>query len=161
MIASPDNRGHSSFNFDDTVIIDLDPSDRNWELVDALQVKERAARICDHPYHVNCQLYMSLTSKAKSHGKHIDIADVFHWQQAGKTDFMVWEDGKKYTYTLLPGDCVFIPAGVQHDTLPRSPRFGLSIGIFPSPYEGGPTPNKTQEEIIAEFADKKDYTNVI
>ena len=99
-----------------TLILDLDPTPRNMQLFDTLRIKERAEGMCLHDYHVNCQLYMSLCAKATSHGKHIDISDVFHWQQQGETDFTVWEDGQEFTYTLLPGDCVFIPAGVYHDT---------------------------------------------
>jgi hypothetical protein len=159
-IASSGDRD-GRFNFAETLIVDLDPTPRNVQIINTLRIKERAERICKHPFHMSCSLYMSFTTRAKSHGKHIDIADVFHWQQQGKTDFSVWEDGQKFTYTLTPGDCVFIPAGVYHDALPLTPRFGISFGILPEGYIGGPTSDKTQEEIILEFADKKDYTNVI
>jgi hypothetical protein len=153
--------GQGDFNLHETLIIDLDPTPRNIELINALQIKERAERICNHPFHMSCSLYLSFTAQAKSHGKHMDIADVFHWQQQGRTDFSVWENDVKYTYNLIPGDVIFIPAGIYHDAFPRSPRFGLSFGLLPTGYGGGDTKDKTQEEIIAEFTDRKDYSDVI
>jgi hypothetical protein len=155
-IASSDGRD-GDFKFSETLIIDLDPTPRNVILINTLGIKEKAERICKHPFHLSCSLYLSFTAQAKSHGKHMDIADVFHWQQKGETEFSVWEEDQKFTYNLLPGDCVFIPAGIYHDVLPLSPRFGISFGILPQGYVGG----NNQEEIILEFSDKKDYTNVI
>jgi mannose-6-phosphate isomerase-like protein (cupin superfamily) len=148
------------FKLSETIILDIKPKPRFVELTRALKVPERAEKMCQHPYNMMCWLYISLTSKASSHGKHNDISDVFHWQQQGVTEFTIWEDGERITYTLTPGDCLFIPMGVYHDTLPLTPRCGLSFALIPKDTDGGRT-QEEKDDIISRYADKKDYTNVI
>lgn len=74
-------------------------------------------------------LYFSLFTKANTHGIHRDVTDAYIWQQQGKTKVDVYED-KKYTYVLTPGDIIFIPEGMYHNTTPLTARVSLSFGFF-------------------------------
>ena len=110
--------------------------ERTEYLAKALDIDEFRDDKLKQNFYIDYCIYMSFTPKAKSHGVHRDTADVFHWQQRGQTTFTVWDD-KEYTYVLNPGDCIFIPAGMYHDTLPLTPRAGISYAFFPGDYEGG------------------------
>jgi len=96
-------------------------------------VKENKKRLDDN-YTPSMALYMSFAPYALSHGIHRDVTDVYHWQQLGTTRWVVYDNGK-HTYDLTPGDVLFIPKGMYHDTLPLTPRAGLSLGWLPPKYK--------------------------
>jgi len=75
-------------------------------------------------------LYFSFLPGVESHGIHCDVTDVYIWQQQGITQWTVY-DKKKYTYNLMPGDILYIPKGMYHDTIPITARASLSFGNFP------------------------------
>ena len=98
-----------------------------------LNIEEEHKQRINNKYRPNVALYMSLAPYAFSHGIHRDATDVYHWQQLGTTKWVVYDNGK-HTYELTPGDILFIPKGIYHDTLPSTPRAGLSLGWFPPDY---------------------------
>lgn len=110
-------------------------NERIQSLYQSLGIEEFKQQKINNGYKPDCGIYMSIIPKAKSHGIHRDVTDVFHWQQQGKTTFTIYDD-KPYTYVLKPGDCVFIPAGMYHNTLPLTARAGVSFAFFPDDYEG-------------------------
>ena len=96
-----------------------------------LQVQEFAA-ILSSEYNnapVSAHTYISFTDKAKTFGKHVDDLDVYFLQAIGQTQFTVWENDKEYVHTLSSGDMLHIPAGLYHDTIPLTPRVGISYGV--------------------------------
>ena len=74
-------------------------------------------------------VYHTDTDKAKTFGKHVDDLDVYFLQVIGETQFTVWEDDEEYVHILKPGDMLHIPAGLYHDTVPLTPRVGISYGV--------------------------------
>lgn len=99
-----------------------------------LDIEEDNQQYIKKKHTPNIALYMSLAPNAFSHGIHRDVTDVYHWQQLGTTKWVVYDNGK-HTYDLTPGDILFIPKGMYHDTLPLSPRVGISVGWFPPEHE--------------------------
>ena len=77
---------------------------------------------------VTAHLYVSLTEISKTFGKHNDNVPVFFWQCIGITRWTVYED-KQYVYDLMPGEMLYIPKEVYHNTEPITPRVGISFGI--------------------------------
>ena len=79
---------------------------------------------------VTAHLYFSFTKDQKTNGKHRDTANVFFIGLIGNTQFKIYgEDGRYKSYRVGPGDLIYIPRGIDHDTTPMGPRIGLSIGI--------------------------------
>lgn len=77
---------------------------------------------------ISAHLYASFLEVSHTFGRHNDYQHVFFWQCIGITKWTVWDD-KEYTYYLLPGELLYIPAGMDHDTKPVTPRAGISFGI--------------------------------
>ena len=73
-------------------------------------------------------MHLSLTTKATTYGKHKDQADVWFWQTIGKTRWIVF-DKEIQVYDLNPGEMLYIPKGMYHDTKPLTPRVGISFGL--------------------------------
>jgi ribosomal protein L16 Arg81 hydroxylase len=78
---------------------------------------------------VSSHTYISFIDSAKTFGKHVDDLDVYFLQAIGQTQFSVWEDDIEHTHKLNPGDLLYIPAGLYHDTKPLTPRVGISYGV--------------------------------
>lgn len=78
---------------------------------------------------IDAHVYMSLSSKSKTFGRHNDNVDVFFWQVKGQTRWVV-EGSQKVTTTLNSGDIIYVPKGQYHDTRPLGPRFGISFGVY-------------------------------
>ena len=76
---------------------------------------------CDAHY------YISFTSISKTFGKHKDSVDVWFFNAIGETQFTVY-DKQVVTYNLVPGDMLYIPSGMFHETKPITPRVGISFG---------------------------------
>ena len=74
----------------------------------------------------DAHMYMGLTAKSESIGKHHDDCEVIFWQCIGKTEWTVDENNK---YILSPGDCLYIPKGMMHEVKSLSPRMGISFGF--------------------------------
>jgi len=84
--------------------------------------------------HVNptCHLYVSLTSVSHTFGKHDDFMDVLIWQCLGITRWTIYDD-EVVQYDLKPGEFLYIPMGMFHDTTPLTPRASLSFGLEARP----------------------------
>lgn len=74
-------------------------------------------------------MYISLSKKSKSFGKHRDNSDVWVWQCIGRSKWSVFENSKEFQYTLNPGDFLYIPKLIFHKATPLSPRVSISFGI--------------------------------
>lgn len=73
-------------------------------------------------------MHLSLCTKSFTLGKHKDQADVWFWQTIGKTRWIVF-DQEIHVYELSPGEMLYIPHGMYHDTKPLTPRVGISFGL--------------------------------
>ena len=73
----------------------------------------------------DAHMYMGLTAKSESIGKHHDDCEVIFWQCIGRTEW----DVDNTTYILEPGDCLYIPKGMMHEVKSLSPRMGISFGF--------------------------------
>jgi mannose-6-phosphate isomerase-like protein (cupin superfamily) len=77
--------------------------------------------------HLNCNeahLYISLSTKSESFGKHRDDNDVYFWQCQGITKWVI-ENEKEYI--LEPGDLIFVPKNIYHTVISLTPRAGISM----------------------------------
>ena len=67
--------------------------------------------------------YVSFANNSMTFGNHNDPVDVLLVQAKGSTSYRC-ED---VTYTLNPGDSLFIPKGLYHDPIVSGPRVTLSF----------------------------------
>jgi hypothetical protein len=82
--------------------------------------------------HVSSHLYVSLSKSSETLGKHRDVMDVIVWQCIGITHWEIYDD-KLYEYNLKPGDFLYIPKKMYHNTTPITPRVSISFGIGNTP----------------------------
>lgn len=78
---------------------------------------------------ISAHLYTSFLEVSETFGRHNDYQHVFFWQCIGITRWSVWENEKEYIYHLMPGEMLYVPVGMDHDTKPVTPRAGISFGI--------------------------------
>lgn len=71
-------------------------------------------------------LYISLLTISETFGWHKDETDVFFVQAIGQTKWQI-EGGLEFI--LSPGDMLFVAKNLMHNTIPLSPRVGISIGF--------------------------------
>ena len=69
-------------------------------------------------------IYAAFTSTAECIGRHQDDHDVLIVQASGVAE-VSFDDGN--VVRMLPGDSLYIPAGVYHDPVALSPRITLSF----------------------------------
>lgn len=100
-------------------------------------------------------LYFSFIPGTETHGIHRDVTDVYHWQQQGVTKWTVYDTTGKHTYNLMPGDIIYVPAGMYHDTTPLTARAGLTFGHFPEDWN-----NDSPEEYIQQKNDSSISTTI-
>jgi hypothetical protein len=74
-------------------------------------------------------MYISLSKESKTFGRHKDNSDVWFLQCIGKTEWKIFDRDKIYSYILDPGDFLFVPKYMYHETIPLSPRMGISFGM--------------------------------
>lgn len=77
---------------------------------------------------ITSHLYTSFSRMSKTFGKHNDVMDVVIWQCIGTTHWIIYDD-QIYHYKLKPGEFLYIPAQMYHDTNPITPRSSVSFGI--------------------------------
>lgn len=78
---------------------------------------------------VSCHIYTSFTSFSEVFPLHSDHVDVYLLSVLGDTEFTVDDPLGKKVYNLIPGDMVYVPAGMMHGAKPITPRICLSYGI--------------------------------
>jgi len=72
--------------------------------------------------------YISLSSESATYGRHKDVMDVWCWQMTGFTLWRVEGRYRNFEKVLEPGELIYVPRGMWHDTKPMTPRAGLSFG---------------------------------
>jgi hypothetical protein len=72
--------------------------------------------------------YISLSSESATYGRHKDVMDVWCWQMTGYTLWRVEGRKRNFEKVLEPGELIYVPRGMWHDTKPMTPRAGLSFG---------------------------------
>jgi mannose-6-phosphate isomerase-like protein (cupin superfamily) len=103
------------------ITIDIYENQKVISILDDISI-ENPKSIC------TAHLYVSLSKKSSTFGKHKDDADVWYWQCQGITRWTVY-DNQEYIYDLKEGDMIFVPRKMYHSTKPLSPRAGISFGI--------------------------------
>lgn len=78
--------------------------------------------------YISSHLYASFTEKSQTFGKHNDFMPVLVWQCIGITRWIVYDE-QTTTYDLKPGNLLYIPQGMYHETIPITPRASISYGI--------------------------------
>lgn len=69
-------------------------------------------------------LYFNIITSANTFGKHNDTMDVWFWQCQGVTKWVIKD---KEEVILNSGDLIYVPAGIDHEVVPLSPRVGISM----------------------------------
>lgn len=72
--------------------------------------------------------YISFSSESSTFGKHKDNTDVWVWGCIGITKWTVFDD-EICEYYLHPGDIIYVPSQMYHDTQPVTPRVSISFGV--------------------------------
>lgn len=72
--------------------------------------------------------YISLSSESATYGRHKDVMDVWCWQMTGYTLWQVEGRYRNFEKVLEPGELIYVPRGMWHNTKPMTPRAGLSFG---------------------------------
>lgn len=72
--------------------------------------------------------YISLSAASGTYGRHRDVMDVWCWQMTGYTLWRVEGRKRNFEKVLEPGELIYVPRGMWHDTKPMTPRAGLSFG---------------------------------
>ena len=78
--------------------------------------------------HFTALCYISLSSESETYGRHNDTMDVWCWQMLGFTLWQVEGRNQNFEKILEPGNLIYIPRGMWHNTKPLTPRAGLSFG---------------------------------
>ena len=78
----------------------------------------------------SCHVYTSFAKSALTFGRHKDDVNVLIVGAIGKVSYK-FDDGS--TYTVEPGDSLYISAGEYHDPIVHSARATLSISTPSSP----------------------------
>ena len=78
--------------------------------------------------------YISLSSESSTHGRHNDVMDVWCWQMTGYTLWKVEGRKRNFEKVLEPGELIYVPRGMWHNTKPMTPRAGLSFGAEDNHY---------------------------
>jgi len=72
--------------------------------------------------------YVSFSSQSFTFGKHKDNTDVWVWGCIGITKWVIFDD-EVHEYYLYPGDMIYVPRNMYHDTCPITPRASISFGV--------------------------------
>ena len=62
--------------------------------------------------------------------KHSDKRETLFWQCIGKTFWHVYPPSSEFpvSYTLEPGDILYVPKGVEHEVIIEEPRASIAFG---------------------------------
>jgi mannose-6-phosphate isomerase-like protein (cupin superfamily) len=88
----------------------------------------RTHNVRRHPQNFTALAYISLSAESATYGRHHDVMDVWCWQMTGHTLWKVEGRKRNFEKVLEPGELIYVPRGMWHDTKPMTPRAGLSFG---------------------------------
>ena len=109
---------------------DLGVATHHGENIPAVNnIKKQIQALRPNEKECTAHIYVSFLTKSKNLGAHKDGSDVFYIQALGKTFWEVDFNRQRESYLLEPGDLIYIPKGVVHNPIPKSPRVGISIGF--------------------------------
>ena len=74
-------------------------------------------------------VYISMLTTSKTFGWHNDDTEVYFIQALGQTKWQIEENNEIIEHILNPGDMIFVPKGLRHNTIPLTARVGISIGF--------------------------------
>ena len=155
---SPNKKFKKGLSLENTLVLeDLSGSypNRIKPLYDTINISSFAQEKLNSGHNNEVTLYFSFLPEAHTHGIHRDTTDVFIWQQQGQIEIDVY-DKQKFSYTLSPGDLIFIPEGMYHNVKPQTARATLSFAFFrDTEDEFYPTEEYYQKNNI----DTSQYTN--
>ena len=77
---------------------------------------------------ISAHAYFSFLTGAGTFGRHNDNEDVLNWQVIGNTKWTIWDKEAKQ-YILEPGDFIYIPKKMDHNTEVLMPRASVSFGV--------------------------------
>lgn len=105
-------------------------------LTDCSRVNKTINDICQHLESVNsmsCDAHIFFSLKDRQEdtdgfGMHNDVSHNFIIQIEGSTHFTVQD---KFEITLTPGDCVYVPAGINHMAKSLEKRLSVSFPMNP------------------------------
>jgi hypothetical protein len=62
--------------------------------------------------------------------KHCDKRETLFWQCIGKTIWRVYPPSSEFpvSYTLEPGDIIYVPKGIDHEVIIEEPRASIAFG---------------------------------
>ena len=103
------------------VIHDAEKIEKVKIVADEIQKLFPNNKISDHAY-------FSFLTRAGTFGKHNDNEDVLNWQVIGNTKWTIWDKETK-EYILEPGDFIYVPKGMDHNTEVLMPRASVSFGL--------------------------------
>jgi len=72
--------------------------------------------------------YISLSALSHTYGRHNDVMDVWCWNILGGTQWKVEGRKRDFEKVLEPGELIYVPRGMWHDTKPIGPRVNISFG---------------------------------
>lgn len=113
-----ENKSVPSFAVHDASVIPQVSIMKNWIL---------SQRRIPSGFSLNCHLYASMSGDAGAFGMHNDVDDVYIWQVRGTTNWIIPE--YDFKESLMPGDFIYIPNGVDHSPELTGPRISVSFSI--------------------------------
>ena len=75
-------------------------------------------------------VFINFISNEYNVPKHHDKRETLFWQCIGKTVWRVYPPSSEFpvSYTLEPGDIIYIPKGVEHEVIIEEPRASIAFG---------------------------------
>jgi mannose-6-phosphate isomerase-like protein (cupin superfamily) len=73
--------------------------------------------------------FVNLSKLSETYGRHNDHMDVWFWQLKGCTQFKVEGRNRDFEKIIEPGELLYIPKGMWHDTRPMGPRVAISMAL--------------------------------
>jgi mannose-6-phosphate isomerase-like protein (cupin superfamily) len=70
---------------------------------------------------------VSFTTKEPTTGKHNDPIDVIYAQFIGTVVWTIYGDNESESFTLNPGDIIYVPKSVMHEVTSLTPRAAISF----------------------------------
>lgn len=103
---------------------------KGYRIPSVHKIQEKIHELRPEKSNINSHLYISFLSVSQTFGWHNDNTDVFYIQAIGKTKWQVRNSQLEIEeYELSPGDLIYVPKSFFHNSIPLTPRVGISIGF--------------------------------